>query len=449
MAAQLVIHPLNRGIRPVRIELRTDKGKVISAKAGTTYYWDFDKTLKGKDPLDAIQLTQRFSGIDFVAHSVAAVRALEGIANVTLPKTARLTRNILLALDMVYGNITHFYQYVLPDFVPFQNNSSPSGAAGDRISPDIRRRMADHIWKAFHMRSVIHRMMGIAGGKVPHICNVVFGGVTKKLNIADILKMKSILKEITAFIDSEYTFDFGEIEKTYHDYYSKGKGDVNLLTVGEFPGVKPGEILIPPTVRINGATDRMDINLASVNWSGSWFESIDNGQNSLAVSLKSSPGKAEGYSWVKGVTYDNKTCEVGALARMLLSGNTALEALGAGALSVMGRYRARLEETKMLINNIRGWIEDYEPNVPAALDLGVPKEGAFIGVAEASQGAVIHYVSLHDGRVEKYNVFDSFSWNLCPIISDSSRNTMEQALIGLNTGDHDNPEEVFRVARSF
>ena len=450
MAELLVIHPLNRGIRPIRLELGTDFGKVISAKAGTTYYWDFEKTLRGKDPLDAIQLTQRCSGMDFISHAAAAVRALEGIAGVSVPPNARLVRNILLALDMIYGNLAHFYQNAVPDYVPLKAGDAEHTLDRDyRIPPAVAERIAANVWKALEIRSLIHSMTGIVAGKAPHICNIVFSGITRKLNIADILKLTSILGEVGRFINNKYAVDLEDLEKAYPDCYNVGKGEGRLLTVSEFPGNRPGEYLISGSVRTGSGNQMLDTDLITVDCAGSWFETAGSGSNSPAGPFRTSPDKAEGYSWVKGALYDKKTCEVGAVARMLLSGNPVISRMGARAFSVMGRFRARFEETKELVTKISAWIDEYQPDGPLTAESEMPEEGQGVGAAEASQGSVIHYVSLSDGKIETYNAMDSFSWNLCPQTADNSLGPLEQSLVGLTVANPENPIEVLRVARSF
>ncbi|WP_418791228.1 nickel-dependent hydrogenase large subunit [Phosphitispora sp. TUW77] len=450
MAGVLVVHPLNRGIRPIRLELKTDLGKVTSAKAGTTYYWDLEKTLRRKDPMDAIQLTQRCSGVDFVSHAVAAVRALESIAGVSVPSNARLIRNILLALDIIYGNLAHFYQNAVPDYVQTQPSSEDSKKNKDfRMMPVIEDRISANVWKALEIRSQIHSIMGIVAGKAPHICNVVFSGITRNLNIADILKLKSILREVASFVNNEYAVDLGDVENVYYDYYSMGRGNGRLLTVSEFPGNRPGEHLIPGSVKMDSCNNKLDTGLITVDCTGSWFKPAGSDSNSFVGPFETSPNKPGGYSWVKGALYDYETYEVGASARMLLSGNSVICGMGMNTFSVMGRFRSRFEETMNLVTKIFAWIEQYEPDGLLTTEAEIPKEGSAIGAAEASQGSVIHFVSLSEGKIETYNALDSFSWNLCPQTSDKNCGPMEQSLVGLNVVNPESPIEVLRVARSF
>ena len=448
MPERQVIHPLNRGIRPIRVELEIESGKVVGAKVGTTYYWDFAGTLTGKDPLDAIQLTQRSNGLDFVSHATAAVRAMEAIALAEVGDTALVLRNILLALDMVYGHITHFYQNVLPDYIPFPAEAPFYGATGDfRIIPAVRDSIIKNVWRAFSIRQLIHQMMAMLGGKTPHICSIVFGGVTKTPNSADIIRVNSILKEVAGFINNEYSTDLGQVETTYPQYFRMGAGSGNLLTVGEFPLKKQGHYLIPG--RANFRSAELDKRLISMDYTGSWFTGESETEGGMAAIVKPSPEKMTAYSWTKGATYDGKTCEVGAFARMTVYGNSAIAGMGNQTGSVLGRYRARLEESKMLLDQISGWLGQLDPAEKPVVKTDVPEKGEAIGVAEASHGSVVHYLKITGNKIERYNVLDSHSWNLCPFTRGGQRGPIEQALIGLSVSVTGLSPDVLRVARSF
>lgn len=261
--------------------------------------------------------------------------------------------------------------------------------------------------------------------------------------------MSSILKEITLFVNNEYSHDLENVENAYPEYYQIGAGAGNFLAVGEFPQEKQADFLIPARVAVDFVPLDLERNRISVDYTGSWFAFPDGPEGSPASASTPVPGKPGGYSWVKGAVYDNRTHQVGALARMVLSGNPVITRLGNRAASVLGRYRARLEESKMLVNHITGWLEQLEPGEKPAKAAEVPEEGQAAGFAEASQGSVAHYISLKKGKIDRYNVLDSFSWNLCPGTRGGQRGPLEEAMVGTAVAGPGVPVEVLRVARSF
>lgn len=448
MAETMVIHPLNRGIRPIRVELNLESGRVTGAKVGTTYYWDFAQTLRGKDPLDALQFTQRTSGIDFISHAAACARALEKIAKVQITGLASLTRNILLALDMVYGHITHFYQKVLPDYIPISDRGPFYAGYGDyRIPSGMKDNMVNNMWRAFEIRQLIHSMMAILAGKAPHICSIVAGGVTRAVNSAEVVRIQSILEKVTNFVNKEYSVDLNIVEQAYPQYFDIGGGAGNILALGEFPLDKPEDCLLPAGTNFTGVG--LDMQSISIDYACSWFEAENTGESPLNIRLKPAPEKPGAYSWIKGAVFGQKTCEVGPLARMLLLGNSGVSSLGNRASSVLGRYRARLEESKWLLDQVAGWLERLDPQQQPAIPGEIPDQGEAIGFAEASNGSVIHYMTIKDGKIDNYNVLDAYSWNLCPRTIGGTAGPMESALSGLSAAGPEISPQILRVARSF
>jgi hydrogenase large subunit len=448
MAEKIIIHPLNRGSRPIKLELSVESGRVVSARTGTTYFWNNDKTLEGKEPMDAIQLTQRMCGIDFVSHSLAAVRALEEIAQIEMTVTGLRLRNILLALEMTYGHIAHFYQTALPDYVLFPNAGPFYNGIGDfRLPAATNERLIKNAWRAFDVRQLIHSIMAVIGGKAPHLCGIVFGGVTKNINSSEIIIILSILKDVTGFINNEYTNDLSLVQKAYPQYSSVGNGGGNFLAVGDFPESKRLDLRSSPKVMSNLGSIGMEKARISIDTTCSWFEEKEVVQPALSVELNPVPNKSGAYSWVKGAVYDKKTFETGAIARLVLSGSAATG--GLGAVSAMGRHLARLEECKILVGWITAWLENTNLLEKPAVKAKVPAEGEAIGTAEASNGSVVHYISIKKGRIFRYNTLDSYSWNLCPFTREGMAGPLEQALLGLNVTGPVIPVEVIRVARSF
>jgi hydrogenase large subunit len=428
--------------------MQIEAGKVIDAKVGTTYYWDFSGTLQGKDPLDALQLTQRSSGLDFVAHAAAAARALEEIGKTQLSDSTYLSRNILLALDMIYGHITHFYQIALPDYISYPQGGPFNPTAGDfRISAGVKDLMIKNMWRAFDIRQNIHRMTAILAGKAPHICSIVFGGKTKHPDIENLIRINSYIKELAAFINNEYSNDVKQIETAYAQYFNIGASNGNLLSVGEFPWKNRTKYLLPSGTSFSPA--ELNKKMISIDCIRSWFDTDGGGEENLASVFKPAPEKSGAYSWAKGALYNNIPCEVGALARMTVARNTAVTGLGPRAQSVLGRYRARLEESRLLVGKISDWLETFDPLDKTTVSIELPDEGEAIGAAEASNGTVIHYISIKDGRIDKYNVLDSYSWNLCPITRGGQNGPMASALLGLNAQGPFVTPEILRVARSF
>jgi hydrogenase large subunit len=61
--AKLVIDPVTRLEGHLKIEVDVEGGKVKDAKSSGTLFRGFEIILKGRDPRDASQITQRICGV--------------------------------------------------------------------------------------------------------------------------------------------------------------------------------------------------------------------------------------------------------------------------------------------------------------------------------------------------------------------------------------------------
>ena len=75
--AKLSIDPMTRIEGHLKIEVDIEGGKVVDAKSAGTLFRGFEIILKGRDPRDASQITQRICGVCPTAHGTASVRCLD------------------------------------------------------------------------------------------------------------------------------------------------------------------------------------------------------------------------------------------------------------------------------------------------------------------------------------------------------------------------------------
>ena len=66
-------------------------------------------------------------------------------------------------------------------------------------------------------------------------------------------------------------------------------------------------------------------------------------------------------------------------------------------------------------------------------------------MAESAHGALGHWVSIADGRIERYEVIDGATWNASPRDARGRRGALEEALVGTPVADPDRPLEVLRI----
>src|SRR5512137_1562167 len=101
MATVTIVDPVTRveGHMKVEVTIDTVGGalQVTDAKCTGTLFRGFENILKGRDPKDAVYLTERICGVCPVSHGLASSLALESAAGLTVPANARIMRNLVLA----------------------------------------------------------------------------------------------------------------------------------------------------------------------------------------------------------------------------------------------------------------------------------------------------------------------------------------------------------------
>ena len=98
-------------------------------------------------------------------------------------------------------------------------------------------------------------MGAIFGGKLPHVGNIVPGGVTASPSAANITNFKNYLNTITTFIQGAYKTDVNKLATAYSDYYKIGKGYGNLISYGVFDTNTTGTKLFPAGTVTGGVVE--------------------------------------------------------------------------------------------------------------------------------------------------------------------------------------------------
>jgi hydrogenase large subunit len=68
---------------------------------------------------------------------------------------------------------------------------------------------------------------------------------------------------------------------------------------------------------------------------------------------------------------------------------------------------------------------------------------------EAPRGALGHWVKIKDAKIEKYQIITPTAWNASPRDANGLRGPLEEAIVGTEIKDLDNPIEVDHIIRSF
>ena len=147
---KIVIDPVTRIEGHLKIEAVVEDGEVKDARSTGPLFRGFELILRGRDPRDASQLTQRICGVCPQVHATASVLCLDsafGLAG-KITDNGRIIRNLLLGANYIQSHVLHFYHLAALDFVDVTKVanydgeiplSSPSSASSAEESWDRLR----------------------------------------------------------------------------------------------------------------------------------------------------------------------------------------------------------------------------------------------------------------------------------------------------------------------
>jgi len=556
MQQRVVVDPVTRIEGHLRIEAETDSsGKITRAYSSGTMVRGIEIILKGRDPREAWAFAQRICGVCTLVHGIASVRAVENALGYKIPPNAQLIRNLMVAAQHVHDHVMHFYHLHALDWVDVISalkadpkatselaqsissfaKSSPgyfadtqqkmknfveSGQLGIfsnglwghpeyKLPPEANLMALAHYLEALAWQREVVKLHAIFGGKNPHP-NFLVGGspspisaisseggaAATTLNIVSLETVRNVIKSVQSFIDEVYLPDMLVIASFYKDWFRRGEGVGNFLTVGDFPETGMDDTsswLIPAGAILNRDLTRIepvDLNdpaQVSEFVAHSWYRYADGkdkglhpyvGETDLSYDGPQPPykqlGVEKGYSWLKSPRWRGNPMEVGPLARVLMlyaSGHEAAKALTGQALqtldlplealfSTMGRTAARAIDSKILADRMPIWFDNLMANIKAG-DLSVqneaqwdpstwPSQAKGVGFMEAPRGALAHWVAIKDQKIENYQAVAPTTWNAGPRDAKGRVGPYEAALMDQHTlRDPKQPLEIQRTLHSF
>lgn len=470
MKTHILIDPMTRIEGHLKIEATIENKKVVDVQVGGTLYRGFEQILVGRNPLDAVQITQRFCGVCPIPHAIASAQALENAFGIMPPPNGRIIRNIMQGANYIQSHVLHFYHlssldyFRGPDIPPFV----PRYEADYRVPTQVHDALVSHYIQAYQMRLKAHELCAIWAGKMPHAASIVPGGVSIIPRIDNITTSLWRLKELTDFIDNVYLPDVLTIASIYRDYFSIGKGVDAFLSFGLFdldetPDVTKRRRVFPMGRMVKKQIMPVDPRKITEDVKYSWYDSPSHKHPAEEVTVPNSR-KRGAYSWLKSPRYDGVACEVGPLARIALAytakSNPQVVQLVDEALnqlnltpdhlfSTMGRHLARAIECKVVADMLKEMILQVKLDEPVCTDHRIPAEAEGMGLWCAARGALGHWIRIREGKIERYQAVVPTTWNASPRDDRGQPGPIETALLGLRIEDPDNPFEVARVVRSF
>jgi hydrogenase large subunit len=443
--------------------------KVVDAKTSGTLYRGFEQILKDRNPLDAIQITQRFCGVCPTPHAIASAQALEDAFGIMPPPNGRIIRNIMQGANYIQSHVLHFYHLASldyfrgPDIPPFV----PRYESDYRVPAPVHDALVSHYVQAYQTRLKAHELSAIWSGKMPHVASMAPGGVSITPRLDNITTSIWRLKELTEFIDTVYIPDVITIAEIYREYFHIGEGTRNLLSFGLFdldaePDVTKRKRAFPMGRMRNGVLETVDPGKITEDVKSSWYDSPSHVHPAGGETVPN-PSKRSGYSWLKAPRYEGEAYEVGPLARIamayhrkepkvvrLVDETLARLQVGPDALhSVMGRHIARALECKLVAEQLGEMIMQVKLEEPVCAEHRIPETGEGMGLWCAARGALGHWIEIRGGKIARYQAVVPTTWNASPKDDRGAPGPIERAMIGTTVEDTENPFALARIVRSF
>ena len=332
MSKHIIVDPITRIEGHLRIEAVIDDNNVIQdAYASSTMFRGIETILKGRDPRDAGLLAMRICGVCTGTHYQRSIEAVEDAFNLTIPKNARLVRNLIQGALYIHDHVVHFYHLHGLDWVDITSalKADPEKAAAEsfnwaktphgvgksdliaiqerltkfvkqgrlgifanaywgnksyKLTPEQNLIATAHYLEALDLQRDAAKLMAIFGGKMPHPQSLVVGGVTCVQDIQNperIALFKTLLKKFTKFIKNAYLPDLAMAGVTYVDEALDGTGAglKNYMTYGDFrlddTGFYKSALLFPSGVVLNGDLSKVypfDQSKVAEDVTHSWYD---------------------------------------------------------------------------------------------------------------------------------------------------------------------------------
>ncbi len=253
MGKEITIEPVTRieGHLGVQAELSEDGRTYADAHSFGTMFRGWEIILKGREPADAIWITQRTCGVCPTPHGVAAAMTVDMTYQAPPPPMGIALRNLLMGAEQLYDAPLGCFILEGPDYsqaIVEKSNPEWWDAAQTADAPgtefhgyatiaDIMTALnpiSGALWvKSLGIEKVGRKMAALLGAKHPHVNTLVPGGVAKTLSPTDLTQYASMLsqhvaysKEFIPVIDDLLNFVLSM------GYKDAGARELNLVSYG-------------------------------------------------------------------------------------------------------------------------------------------------------------------------------------------------------------------------
>ncbi|WP_238918835.1 nickel-dependent hydrogenase large subunit [Clostridium sp. YIM B02555] len=439
MGKTITIDPVTRISGFLEIRAEVEGNTIAKANASGLLFRGFEKMLKGRAPLDAVYFTERICGICSTAHAMTSTLALEDALKITVSLNDNYIRDIMHGFEFIQNHLRHFYLLSMPSYAKISSIKliEEQQYTDFRLPERINKKIEEDYVKSIELSRLAHEGLALLGGKAPHNHGIFVGGVTVNIDAYKLEKVKSIIRNIEAFVTTKMREDVEIISKYYSDYFNKGASYPYFMTYGVFDKyddpdityVKPG--VMKDNIKYNLEPDKIT---EQIHYS--WYRK-DAGLEEVDLS------KPDAYTFIKAPRYLGLPMEVGPLARLIVSGEYT------NGHSSMDRNIARVLETEKILGIMKKLAERIELKSNNQKVYDIPEKAYGVGMIDTTRGSLGHWIEIDKKVINHYNIITPTVWNLSPKDASNIPGTIERALIGTKLKNIKEPIEIGRIVRTF
>jgi hydrogenase large subunit len=380
------------------------------------------------------------------------------------------------------------------------------------LPPEADLMAVTHYLEALDLQKEIVKIHSIFGGKNPHP-NWLVGGVPCPINVHGtgsvvaismerLNHVARIVQQSAEFVNNVYIPDVIAIGGFYRNWlHGGGLSSQAVMSYGDIPeranDYSPANLLLPAGAITNGdlsTVHEVDVRdpeqiqefvdhswydygepgMGLHPWDGVTQPNFELGPNTVGSRTNIREiDEAAKYSWIKAPRWRGNAMEVGPLARYIVgyaSGHERITDQVTGLLrtmdlpvealfSTLGRTAARALEAqycaelqqhffdKLMTNIIAG--DESTANVERWDPSSWPASTRGVGFTEAPRGALGHWVTISEGRIENYQCVVPTTWNGSPRDSAGNIGAFEASLLNTPMERPEEPVEILRTLHSF
>ncbi len=382
MGEKILINPVTRIEGHARVAIYLDdQGNVEKTVMHVDQFRGFEKYTEGRMFYEMPVITPRICGICPVSHHLASVKACDAIIGVTIPRPAKLLRELMHMGQIIQSHSMHFFELAGPDLL-----------LGWDADPKIRNVVGliqanpQLALKAVELRKFGQQIIALLGGRRINPLFAVPGGVNRGLDISRRDEMLKDIDRMIGYLEEGIVLAKGYIEKN----------KLQCLQFAAFPSSYLG--LVGP----HGELEVYDGTLRLIDAEGTRIKEFPGSDY-----LNYIGERVEDWSWLKWPYYKplgwpQGIYRVGPLARLNVADKVTTPKAGryfaewksiGNGKPVEGSlfyHFARLVEAIYGLERARQILEDPEALSDDVLTPGVPTYERGVGVIEAPRGTLIH-----------------------------------------------------------